>query len=274
VSNKIVQQAKVLSTVLVGVAILILKINLQPFLHVEKNINPPIIHKSRAGTDSQKVNYTGISDELIDESELKELRNRYGVHGPQNKLIQLFTAEIDGIEPLREHTLDQISQLKPVILEESKLHHINPMLVTAILFDEIQHSKPGKDIPLAAHSKLFKDHGPAQLSIHELVLQGLLKPNANEIEINRALDHLLLDPQQNVAVLAGQISRLERTLGFSKYKELDISDHPENLRAIAIIAYLHNGKLDYSSRIIRYMQDPELHMLIYEKQQKPLPIKV
>ena len=30
-----------------------------------------------------------------------------------------------------------------------------------------------------------------------------------------------------------------------------------------VLAYLHNGKLDYPSRILSYMQDPELHGLIY-----------
>ena len=34
-------------------------------------------------------------------------------------------------------------------------------------------------------------------------------------------------------------------------------------KAIATLAYLHNGKLDYPSRILSYMQDPELHGLIY-----------
>ena len=57
------------------------------------------------------------------------------------------------------------------------------MLVTAILFDEIQHSKPGESLPFIAHSGLVKTHGPAQLAITELIHQGLLpaNPNANEI---------------------------------------------------------------------------------------------
>ena len=35
------------------------------------------------------------------------------------------------------------------------------MLITAILFDEIQHSKPGESLPFIAHSGLVKTHGPA-----------------------------------------------------------------------------------------------------------------
>ena len=36
-------------------------------------------------------------------------------------------------------------------------------------------------------------------------------------------------------------------------------------KVIATLAYLHNGKLDYPARILRYMQDPELHGLIYSR---------
>lgn len=41
------------------------------------------------------------------------------------------------------------------------------MLLAAILFDEMQHAKPGEDLPLAAHSGLFSTHGPAQLGLSE-----------------------------------------------------------------------------------------------------------
>jgi len=39
-------------------------------------------------------------------------------------------------------------------------------------------------------------------------------------------------------------------------------------KAIATLAYLHNGKLDYPARILRYMQDPALHGLIYSARQQ------
>ena len=32
-----------------------------------------------------------------------------------------------------------------------------------------------------------------------------------------------------------------------------------------MLAYLHNGKLDYPTRILRYMQDPELHGLMFSQ---------
>ena len=34
-------------------------------------------------------------------------------------------------------------------------------------------------------------------------------------------------------------------------------------KTIATLTYLHNGKLDYPARVLGYMQDPELHGLIY-----------
>ena len=41
-------------------------------------------------------------------------------------------------------------------------------------------------------------------------------------------------------------------------------------KAIATLTYLQNGKLDYPARVLSYMQDPELHGLIYSgRQQNP-----
>ena len=45
-------------------------------------------------------------------------------------------------------------------------------------------------------------------------------------------------------------------------------------KRVATLAYLHNGKLDYPSRVLRYMQDPELHGLIYSRQQSRFGILV
>jgi hypothetical protein len=41
------------------------------------------------------------------------------------------------------------------------------------------------------------------------------------------------------------------------------STSPRDAKGLATLAYLHNGKLDYPGRILGYMQDPELHALIY-----------
>ncbi len=202
------------------------------------------------------------------EAELRDLNRRFGVHGPQPKLAQLFTEGLDQLMPLRLHTLSRVEELRPIILAESRRHHINPMLVAAVLFDELQHAKPGEDAPLVAESGLFHTHGPAQLSLGELQKQGLLSENATPEQINEARLHLL-DPDRNVQVLVGEFARLSKALGLPSGHLLMASGSPRDAKALATLAYLHNGKLDYPGRILRYMQDAELHGLIYGTRTSP-----
>lgn len=206
----------------------------------------------------------GLRPDPLDFSpeELRELNRRFGVHGPQPRLAQLFTEGIDQLQPLRTHTLGRLEELRPVILSESRRHRINPMLVTAVLFDELQHAKPGEDHPLAARSGLFSTHGPAQLSLGELVKQGLLPASATQEQIEEARMELL-DPDRNVRLLVGKFVRLKQALGLSDRALLMASTSPADAKAMATLAYLHNGKLDYPARVLRYMQDPELHALLY-----------
>ena len=227
---------------------------------------PPSVSKPSAEL-SEAINQVNALVERPDPSvfspeELRLLQQRFGVHGPQTTLAQLFTRSVDQLQPLRKLTLDQLRQLKPVILQESAQHRINPMLVTAILFDEIQHSKPGEGLPFIAHSGLVKTHGPAQLAITELIHQNRLptNPSANEIAWAR---NQLLDPRMSVVLLVGKMNRLKQALGLPTGRRLDASSSYGDAKAIATLAYLHNGKLDYPSRILNYMQDPELHGLIY-----------
>ena len=93
------------------------------------------------------------------------------------QLAQLFTSGIDQLQPLRASTLDRLRELKPVILRQAAAHQVNPMLITAVLFDEIQHSKPGESLPFIAHSGLVKTHGPAQVNAWELIYQNRLPAN-------------------------------------------------------------------------------------------------
>ncbi len=201
--------------------------------------------------------------------ELKELQRRFGVHGPQPRLAQLFTSGVDQLTPLRSHTINRLEGLQPYVLREGRRTGINPMLLAAILFDEMQHAKPGEDLPIAAHSGLFSTHGPAQLGLSEMVKQGLLRPDATPEEIQAARDQLL-DPERNVALLAGKLQRILRELPQNPIRTHDVSRLPRHAKTVATLAYLHNGKLDYPTRILRYMQDPELHGVIYGQQREPL----
>ena len=204
--------------------------------------------------------------------ELRSLQRRFGVHGPQPELAQLLTQGLDQLTPLRAHTFNRLELLQPIILRESKRQGINPMLVAAVLFDELQHAKPGEDLPLAVDSGLFKTHGPAQLSLGELVHQGLLRPDASEAELAAARQELI-DPERNVTLLVGKFARLSKALGLPSNRPLDASHSPRDAKALATLAYLHNGKLDYPARILSYMQDPALHALIYSVR-KPAPYPV
>lgn len=197
--------------------------------------------------------------------ELQALQRRFGVHGPQTPLAQLFTEGVDQFEPLRTLTLTRLHDLKPVILRESQRHQVNPMLLAGILYDELQHSKPGEDLPFVAHSGLVSTHGPAQLGISELIHQGRLPSEPSQQQIADARD-LLLDPIENVALLAGKMHRLKLALNLPSNVMLNASASYADAKAIATLAYLHNGKLDYPARILRYMQDPALHGLIYSTQ--------
>ena len=198
--------------------------------------------------------------------ELKLLQRRFGVHGPQTQLAQLFTNSVDQFKPLRSQTLDRLRRLKPVILREAAAHQVNPMLITAVLFDEIQHSKPGENLPFIAHSGLVKTHGPAQIGVAELIHQKRLPANPTQEEITWARKQLL-DPEMNISLLAGKFQRLKLAIGLPESLMLQASRSYLDAKAIATLTYLHNGKLDYPARVLGYMQDPELHGLIYGRQQ-------
>lgn len=204
--------------------------------------------------------------------ELRELNRRFGVHGPQPAIAQLFTEGLDQLQPLRHHTLSRLEELRPLILRHSARHRINPMLVAAVLFDEMHHAKPGEDSAIAVRSGLFQTQGPAQLSVGEMVKQGLLPENATPEQIEEARFQLL-DPDHNVELLVGKFARLSTSLQLPRMRLLTASGNPKDAKGLATLAYLHNGKLDYPARILRYMQDPALHQILYtEKQPRLSPL--
>ena len=154
-----------------------------PLLLLDPGLSSSISSPPAEGEGADPVQFSA--------SELKQLQLRFGVHGSQPRLAQLFTQGIDQLQPLRSYTLSRIQDLQPLILKESQKRNVNPMLVAAVLFDEMRHAKPGEDLPIAAHSGLFQTHGPAQLGLGEMVHQGLLKPNASETDVSKARDRLL-----------------------------------------------------------------------------------
>ena len=222
----------------------------------------PLSDPGLVGSINDPRGSTGADPLEFSAQELQQLQQRFGVHGPQPKLAQLFTKGLDQLQPLRSVTLSRLEDLRPVVLAESQKRRVNPMLVMAVLFDEMQHAKPGESHPIAAHSGLFSTLGPAQLGLGEMVHQGLLRRDASEAELQQARTELL-DPERNVALLVGKFARLSAELGYPRNRMLLASQSPRDAKSLAVLAYLHNGKLDYPRRVLRYMQDPELHALLY-----------
>lgn len=227
--------------------------------HLRSTARLPLVHAEIQAPFVQE------DPSVFSPEELLLLQRRFGVHGPQTRLAQLFTRGMDQFQPLRIQTVNRLQALKPVIKRESRHHRVNPMLVTAILFDEIQHSKPGEDLPFVVHSGFVSTHGPAQLGISELIHQGRLPLQPSKAEIAEARN-LLMNSEANVELLAAKIARLKKELGLSPDQVLIASRSYVDAKAIATLAYLHNGKLDYPRRVLRYMQDPELHGLIFSEQ--------
>jgi len=219
----------------------------------------PISNQLRAVSNEDQLDPTDFTAE-----ELQYLERRFGVHGPQPLLAQLFFESYGQFAPVRHQTLSQLENLRFTLLSDSARLNINPMLVAAVLYEEMQLAKPVENHPIAAHSGLFRTHGPAQLSVQELVYQGKLPkdPSAEEITQGR---NQLLDPHQNVRILIGKIVRLKRELGLPLNRELQIINSPKDAKGIAMLAYLYNGKSDYPRRVLRHMQDPELHGIIYSQ---------
>jgi hypothetical protein len=242
-------------------------LGLSQLLPREPGVAPPLIEPGLVGSISSTGPIQAADPLDFTAEELQRLHRRFGVHGPQPKLAQLFTKGLDQLQPLRAVTLSRLQELRPVVLRESRLHGINPMLVMAVLFDELQHAKPGESHPLAAHSGLFSTLGPAQLGLGEMVHQGLLPADASDAEL-RAAREQLLDPERNVALLVGKFARLSSSLGYSRNRPLQASRSNREAKSLAVLAYLHNGKLDYPRRILRYMQDPELHALVYGERKR------
>lgn len=201
--------------------------------------------------------------------ELVILERHFGVHGSQPALAQLFFEGVGQFRPLRRKTLALLQEVRPTLLQECARLKVNPMLVAAVLYEEVQLAKPGEHLPIAAHSGLISTHGPAQISLEELVIQGRLSRNATEAEKHAAVDQLL-DPDENVRVLVRKFARLTRKLELPIERTPELSAGPADVKALATLAYLYNGKLDYPGRILRHMEDPELHGLIYGQHQKPV----
>ena len=84
-----------------------------------------LLDQGLSGSISTPVGEGEPSDPLrFSASELLELKRRFGVHGPQPRLAQLFTSGIDQLEPLRTHTVGRIADLQPLIIAECRRQRV------------------------------------------------------------------------------------------------------------------------------------------------------
>lgn len=258
--------------VLVGLSLITMALGLLPPLIQPRNDSPTRQQRQVLPAEAGSETLPTVAERepsYFTPEELAILERHFGVHGSQPALAQLFFEGVGQFRPLRRKTLRLLQDVRPTLLQECARLKVNPMLVAAVLYEEVQLAKPGEHLPIAAHSGLISTHGPAQISLEELVIQGRLRRDASEAEKHAAVDQLL-DPDENVRVLVRKFARLTRQLDLPSQRTPELSAGAADVKALATLAYLYNGKLDYPGRILRHMEDPELHGLIYGQQQKPV----
>ena len=78
----------------------------KPLLLIDPGLSGSISSAAGSGQPADPLQFSP--------DELKELQRRFGVHGPQPRLAQLFTSGIDQFEPLRSYTLGRLVELAVV----------------------------------------------------------------------------------------------------------------------------------------------------------------
>nr|AUG32182.1 hypothetical protein PLO_176 [Paulinella longichromatophora] len=214
--------------------------------------------------DGATIVCTSTNIKLLDLTlhESNILKKRFGAHGPQSPVNQYITSMIDSITPLKFNTIMRLQDLKPYILKEANSKQVNPILLLSILFDEIHHRIVGEDCLILVHIGFLRTLGPSQLSINELIHQELipLTPLFEQVTMAR---EMLLNTENNIGILANEINRFKNILGFHVKYILKSGGGIYCEKALATVAYMHNGKADYAYRVLQYMKDHELINLVF-----------
>jgi hypothetical protein len=112
-----------------------------------------------APVDTAVAEAEELNPSYFSAEEIRELQRRFGVHGAQPRLGQLFTKGLrspgspEGRIPWPGwKTCGRLCSRRAASV---RLIHADG----GDFFDEMQHAKPGKDTPILAESGLFKDHG-------------------------------------------------------------------------------------------------------------------
>lgn len=199
----------------------------------------------------------------IDSNEKEKLKF-LGLNENQNIINNSLTKVIDYIGIRNSKAYSEIEKNSEYIKDISKRNKVDPLIITAILFDELNHVKPTESLTVSVG--IAKTFGMAQLGLGELVKQGFfekygfskqskenkLPDNIKQIGIN-----FLLNPKNNIETLVKQFKRNQELLGYNSTKIMSNNSY-FNSHALAKIINCHNGRYDYAEKIFEYMKNPKL----------------
>ena len=161
----------------------------------------------------------------------------------------------------RVDALSKIYQNSKEINDVAKQFNIEPLFMASIIYEEQSHLLPFEELNDSKGSGT--SIGLSQVGVGELIKQGFYpnipidspvsKLSSEQLQQGR---NYLVNPKNNIKILAKQIQRLQNKLGYS----------PETLKsntyfgshALSKIAYIHNGFSDYPRRIMDYMKSDDI----------------
>lgn len=126
------------------------------------------------------------SPTAFSQAEAAELRRRYGIHTAQNPVNQAVTLATDTLGWRDRQALELINRHAAAIHSAARTEALNPLVLAAILFDEIRHEKPTEEV--MTRWGLAQTLGLAQLSLRELVMQGYFDPDLQSLLATGQLD--------------------------------------------------------------------------------------
>ncbi len=204
--------------------------------------------------------------------ELALLNKQFGVHGEKSNISQLLM-------PLGETTrgltaLATIYDHNKEIKAAAKQYNVDPAFMAAIIYEEQAHLLPGEEWNDAKGNGT--SIGLSQVGVGELIKQGFFPGIPKDAPVIRLTpqqvvagrDHLL-NPKNNIIVLAKQVQRLQAELGYPPGTLK--ADSYFGAHALAKIAYVHNGFSDYPRRVMNYMKSPEVKNVLNGNPPVPVP---
>lgn len=169
-------------------------------------------------------------------AEVAELRRRYGIHAAQNPVNQVVTLATDTLGWQDRKALETIQRHAVTIHAAARAESINPLVLAAILFDEIRHEKPTEEV--MTRWGLAQTLGLAQLSLRELVMQGYFDTDLAALLQQGALDQVLQNLQAQ-----GRLGAT-RNLRTISVEELRIHLLPSQILALLPASALARGQRD------------------------------